>query len=247
MKIASLFGVWPLLAAIVGASPDMLVTQMPRAEPTSTFGPDPWQCVTENITQYIDVPKPTGSLLTALDSYGDKLIETCTPTETAFTALPSCPFPAKSLWCGFTTAIPSTMLSAYSSYGKSASSWLAAKSSAMASVTQQCPSGWSKMLMETPGSEAWLNLNIAFAGCYADAHPTTASSTTKSSLAAGSIKTSTTSSISLASATTRSGTTGAVSPSPTSTKAPNVGRMQGVEMWMMASTGLAAAAANSVW
>ncbi|PVH83225.1 hypothetical protein DL98DRAFT_585934 [Cadophora sp. DSE1049] len=241
------FGVFGCSVAVVAASPDMLITHMPRAEPTSTIEPDPWQCVTENITQYVDVPKPTGSLLTALDSFGDKLIETCTPTETAFTALPSCPFPEKSLWCGFTTFVPTSLMSAYSSYGSSASSWLSAKSSAMASVTQQCPSGWSKMLMETPGSEAWLNLNIAFAGCYADAHPTSASSTTQSTSAIGSIKTSKPSSTSAITAATRSGTAGTVSPSPTSTKAPNIGRMQGVEMWMMASTGLAAAAVNSVW
>jgi len=120
MKKRLFLGVSVFPGIIIAASPDMVITHMPRAEPTSTIGPDPWQCVTENITQYVNVPKPTGGLLTALDSFGDKLIETCTPTETAFTALPSCPFPEKSLWCGFTTAVPTSLLPAY----VRANSWL---------------------------------------------------------------------------------------------------------------------------
>lgn len=246
MRTATFFGALAAFMTTANASSAMHITLMPRAEPTATK--DPWQCATENITQYFDVPKPTGSLLTALQSYGDKLIETCTPTFSG-TALPSCPFPPKSLWCGFTTAAPSAVLPAYSSYGSVASSWWSAHSSAASSVAQACPVSWSKVMTETPGGEAWLYDNIVFAECYAEAHPTTGSSTTGSS-ATGSATTG----LTATTETTRSGATGGGStptPTPTSTptKAPNgvVGRTEGVEMWMVAGTGLAAAAMNSVW
>jgi hypothetical protein len=148
---------------------------------------DPWQCATENISQYLDVPKPTGSLLTALQSYGDKLIEPCIATATG-PGLPSCPLPSKSLCCGFATAAPSALLPAYSSYGSVASSWWASKSSAAASVSQYCPVGWSNVMPLL--GEVWLNDTIAFAECYSEvqgltteAHTTEALSTTQTSIA----------------------------------------------------------------
>ncbi|KAG9229566.1 hypothetical protein BJ875DRAFT_474531 [Amylocarpus encephaloides] len=253
MKTGILLGALAAIATTAAATHHFVgpphITQIPRAEPTTTtIGRDPWQCITENITQFVDVPKPTGSLLSALQSYGDKLIETCTPTETVITAPPLCPFPAKSLWCGFTTAAPSAVLSAYTSYGSSASSWWAAKSSAAASVSKSCPVTWERVFAETPGGEAYWNNTLVFAECYADAHPTSAS-------------------LSLSpnpTVTTRSGASGVSDSSPTSaatagtnqsaagvnsTNKPNgvLGRMQNVNMWMVASTGLTAAAVNSVW
>lgn len=38
--------------------------------PATDITRDPWQCATENITHYFDVPKPTGELLDALVDYG---------------------------------------------------------------------------------------------------------------------------------------------------------------------------------
>lgn len=84
-------------------------TVLPTVEPTTTR--DPWQCVTANLTQYFDVPKPTGSLLDALDSYGDKLIESC--TLTGIDRINGGCFPAKEDWCKFTTAAPASVLPDY--------------------------------------------------------------------------------------------------------------------------------------
>jgi hypothetical protein len=210
------------------------MTLLPRAEPTITK--DPWQCATENLTQYFDVPKPTGSMLTALLSYADKLYESCTLTELPTgTVLPQCPFPEQSRWCAFTTAAPKSVLSDYSAYGSAANSWWSAHSSNAVSVAQRCPNSWYQVMRMTPNGEIWLNDTIAFAGCYAEAHPITTPLLTT-----------------LISATTGSGGVSRTIP-PTSsvatpTKMPNsvVGQMGGVEMWAVAGAGLAASAANFV-
>ncbi|KAI1772846.1 hypothetical protein F4818DRAFT_126412 [Hypoxylon cercidicola] len=190
----------------------MRITEMPRAEPTSTQAPDPWQCVTENITQYFNVPKPTGTLLDALLSYGDELIEPCLSTATGLDIL-SCTVSETSAWCGFTTAAPSLVLSDYSSYGSAAASFWQAKSQTISVIASDCPVGWSK-----PGfsEHVWLNQTIAHAECYIAAHP--ANTTTVSSTAS----------------------------SPTSTPNGMVGRTQGAEAFMLASTSVAAAV-NAMW
>jgi hypothetical protein len=84
-------------------------TVLPTVQPTTTR--DPWQCVVANLTQYFDVPKPTGSLLDALNSYADKLLEPCTlaPIDRIHGEC----FPAKEDWCKFTTAAPASVLPDY--------------------------------------------------------------------------------------------------------------------------------------
>ncbi|KAK1767571.1 hypothetical protein QBC33DRAFT_559055 [Phialemonium atrogriseum] len=175
----------------------------------------------------------TGSLLSELDSYGSDLYKTC--TLTGLERL-DCPSPGNK-WCGFTTAAPAAVLSDFSSLGSLALSWWSAHSSAAVSLASECPLGWWDAVMAVPNAERWLNDTIAFAGCYADAHPTTGSATEPTT---GSLTTGLT-------ATTRSGVTSS-GPKATSTDMPNsvLGQTEGVEMWMVAGTGLAVAAANLV-
>lgn len=163
---------------------------LPRDEPTITS--DPWQCATEDIPQYFEVPKPTGSLLTALISYGDKLYEGCTPTEEPTGIFPpKCPFPEQSSWCAFTTAAPTAVLSDYSSYASSASFWWAEHSAAAVSVAQKCPNTWFKIISETPNGDIWLNNTIAFAGCYAEEHPAPTNGFSTVTISSGSTATAT--------------------------------------------------------
>jgi hypothetical protein len=148
-------------------------TLLPRDVPTITS--DPWQCATVNATQYFDPPKPTGTLLTALLSYADKLYEGCTPIEDPTgNRIPACPFPDASRWCAFTSTVAPTMTPAYWSYASSASSWWSAKSSGASSVASRCPNKWYKIMRETPGGETWLNDTMIFAECYELGHPPTA-------------------------------------------------------------------------
>jgi hypothetical protein len=87
------------------------ISTAPR--PASTLTPDPWQCITENITQYFDVPKPTGTLFDAIDSYGFDVAAPCRPTATGRDML-SCTVSDPKSWCSFTTAAPADVLSGYS-------------------------------------------------------------------------------------------------------------------------------------
>lgn len=209
------------------------VTLLPRAEPTITR--DPWQCATENITQYLDVPKPTGSMLTALLSYADKLYADCTITGVPTgTVIPTCPFPEQSRWCSFTSVAPKSVLSDYSSYGSAASSWWAAHSSGAVSAAQYCPNSWYELLRTTPNGETWLNDTIVFAGCYAEAHQTSALPTSTPASGSGSAA--------IPTKTTAKGSQTTPTTSPNSV----AGRMDRIDMWKVAGTGLAAAAMNSV-
>lgn len=137
------------LATITKAWSDSAVheTVLPTASPALTVT-DPWQCVTENLTQYFDVPKPTGSLLTAIESYADKLIESC--TLTGADAIHGC-FPEKEAWCDFSTAAPSTVLPDYSAYGSAASAWWAAHRANAVELAVDCPVGWYNAMLSTPG------------------------------------------------------------------------------------------------
>ncbi|KAI6086088.1 hypothetical protein F4821DRAFT_239324 [Hypoxylon rubiginosum] len=223
MKAKTLFRRLILLMAHTSAWA-MSITQMPRAEPTSTQTPDPWQCVTENITQYFNVPTPTGALLDALLSYGDELIEPCLSTATGLDAL-SCSVSETSAWCGFTTAAPSPVLTDYSSYGSAAASFWRAKSETISIIASECPVGWSK-----PGfsEHSWLNQTIAHAECYIAAHP---------------VNTTTSSSPTTSSSTAISGST---ETSPTSTPNGIAARTRGAEAFIFASTSVAAAV-NAMW
>ncbi|KAK0758545.1 hypothetical protein N5P37_008944 [Trichoderma harzianum] len=207
-------------------------TILPSKPPTITS--EPWQCTTEILPQYFDPPKPTGALLTAIQSYGDVLQKDCKPTQTDIYGLPECTFPASSLWCRFSTAAPSSLLSSYSSYGSAASSWWSAKSSAAVSLARSCPIGWYRAMYDTPGGPGWLNSTLVFAGCYEEAHPTTGSSTKATATA-------TTGSKAISSGPQQTATS-------TSTSKSNsvVGRAEHVEMWVVAGTGLAVTTVNSM-
>ena len=73
----------------------LLPSDPPPEEPE-----DSYDCVFENVTQYYDVPKPTGVLLDALFDYGDELFEECVDRSGADYS--DC-YPEKEQWCAFTT------------------------------------------------------------------------------------------------------------------------------------------------
>ncbi|PQE29061.1 hypothetical protein CJF30_00004077 [Rutstroemia sp. NJR-2017a BBW] len=100
---------------------------------------DPRQCVVANLTQYFNVPTPTGSLLDALNSYGAELIAPC--TLPAIDELYGGCFPGKDDWCKFTTAAPISVLPDHQSYGSTASAWWAAHSSNAVDLAKECPNG----------------------------------------------------------------------------------------------------------
>lgn len=64
-----------LTICIATATIPALITLAPRAQPTASA--DPWQCITESLAQYLDVPKLTGSLFDELQSYAAELYEPC--------------------------------------------------------------------------------------------------------------------------------------------------------------------------
>ncbi|KAK2616537.1 hypothetical protein QQS21_000580 [Conoideocrella luteorostrata] len=143
---------------------------LPTVKPTVTW--EPWQCSTEMLPQYFDVPLPTGNLRTALKSYNDELIKDCEPTSTNVYGMSACDFPDASLWCAFTTKAPPTILPEFNSYASSASSWWSARSSKAVSLAHECPLGWYKAMLSTPAGAAWLNQTLIFGECYAEAHST---------------------------------------------------------------------------
>lgn len=218
------------------ASASLLDTILPNKPPTITS--EAWQCTTEMLPQYFDPPKPTGALLTAIYSYGDEIQKGCKPTETDIYGIPECTFPPSSVWCRFSTAVPSSLVSSYSAYGSVASSWWSARSSTAVELARNCPIGWYQAMHDMPGGPGWLNTTLVFAGCYEEAHPTTGSSTKATATATTGSK------------ATSSGpkpTTTSTSTATSTSKANNVvGRAESVEMWMVAGTGLAVTAINSM-
>ena len=106
----------------------------------STFGTDPPRCSTKNISQYFAPPQPAETLLTPLFySYYQSLFQTCTSTGPERL---KCPFPEQSRWCDFSTAGPSDLLSAYTSYGSLASSWWSVHSSSALELAKECENLW---------------------------------------------------------------------------------------------------------
>ncbi|OBT84543.1 hypothetical protein VE02_06801 [Pseudogymnoascus sp. 03VT05] len=216
-----------LTACLTTATVPTSITHAPRAQPT--ISEDPWQCVTENLTQYLDVPKPTGSLFSALHSYASDLYEPCLAAMSTANPLDICPFPAQSEWCAFTTAAPKDVLPAYSSYASQAYSWWSARSSTIEFLREDCPSNWEKNFWRIPGSEEWLNDTIAFAGCYAEALTAT-----------GPAPTGQTTGVAGTTEVTATSREGPGSATPTSTDAPNGAGWVGVDMWIVAMAGFAA-------
>jgi hypothetical protein len=233
-----------LVAAAAASTIDTIL--LPTTRPTQT---DEWQCATENLNQYFDVPKPTGALFTALDSYVLQLFKTCTSTEVNRLA---CPFPDKSKWCDFTSVAKPTVLPAYTSFGSLASSWWSAHSAAASSLAQRCPYGWYNAMMDTAAGATFLNETIILAQCHADGLQATgnlATTTTTGILTSGST------------AASRSGinvgvpqatqTTGANAQATQTSKTNNantrVGRAAGFWSWKGLGPGLAATALGDLW
>jgi hypothetical protein len=131
----------------------------PTSVPSQT---DPWYSAAENITQYFDFQTPTGALATAIFSHGKELMKTC--THKGLDQLYSCAQPDKSRWCEFSASAPTSVLSAYSSYGGAAASWWALHSSAIMSVATVCPKSW-QWYAKIP-NQSWLNATINLGECY---------------------------------------------------------------------------------
>ncbi|OBT71532.1 hypothetical protein VF21_09851 [Pseudogymnoascus sp. 05NY08] len=122
-------------------APGTLTTLAPRQsvdEPVR-IAHDPWQCATEDLQQYFDVPKPTRRLLSELSLYG---LEVYAPCTSAGTLIILCPYPAQSSWCSFSATAPSDVLPTYSAYGSQAYSWWSARSSTVSALSARCPVRW---------------------------------------------------------------------------------------------------------
>jgi hypothetical protein len=164
-------------AAISPANSSILILS---ETPTATQ--DPWQCITEGVPQYFNVPKPTGSLMSAIFSYAGEVAYTCTELEQGQT---KCPKAGKSRWCAFTTVGPTAVMEEFSSLASNASVWWTSLSDKAISVAKKCPNTWFRE-GEAPAKFSWLDKTIIFAECYHDAGVTTsvkAVATTQSTMA----------------------------------------------------------------
>lgn len=231
MRLNILFS---FFSVVVAQQSGVHLIVLPSAEPTITTD-DSWRCATKDILGFFEPPMPTGRLESALQDYGD-IIQTCTYTGIkAF----DCPFPDKSLWCGFSTAGPTALLDEYISYGSTASAWWAPRSSAAISIARECPHSWWLHRSRVSFGANHLNLTIIEAECFIEAHAT----------ASGPI----------ASITPTEGMPSISSPTPTGMVSQQVEptgsvdqqsagykREENAAMWFAAATCMAAGAANSV-
>ncbi|KAG7284252.1 hypothetical protein NEMBOFW57_010616 [Staphylotrichum longicolle] len=149
----------------------------PTAFPDVSETTDPWQCATEDPMKYLsEVPMPTGGLHEAQISFGSSLIQTCL---TSGTFKYPCAYPDQSLWCGFTTAMPASLLPDYSSYASSAASWWAANSASVIHIATMCPIMWYQASnFGVLGGAIYLNQTLINSICYAEANPTVTGSAT---------------------------------------------------------------------
>ncbi|KAF5244278.1 hypothetical protein FANTH_7788 [Fusarium anthophilum] len=226
MKVTTAF---VLQVSVAAAS--IFDTILPTTKGTITS--DPWQCATHTFESFFDVPKPTGALLDAILDHGDAIQKGCKSTLTDAMGKSVCAFPPQSDWCAFTKSAPSSLLTAYSSYGSLASSWWAEHSSEAVEYAEYCPNGWFSAMTSLPYGAVWLNDTIAFAGCHAAAHATGKPKTTlKATATAGPKATGT--------------ATGATATAATENRNGIAGKRDDVGMWVVAGTGLAATAANTL-
>ncbi|KAK4040101.1 hypothetical protein C8A01DRAFT_35882 [Parachaetomium inaequale] len=139
----------------------------------STLTPDPWQCITENITQYFDVPKPTGNVFDAIASYNNEVNKECLATAVGYEKR-SCTMSSPTSWCGFTTAAPADVLSSYSTYVSGVVSFWTAKSATMSILSTSCAVAWGRF---HEADHEWVRIATAHADCYLAAHPQTRTGT----------------------------------------------------------------------
>lgn len=207
-----------LRAAVTVSAVDLSINTdliLPTNDPTGTT--DSWHCVTESLSQYIEMPTPTGALEDAILDYGEVLFnETCTVTGLAKL---DCPRPKHARWCDFTTAAAPELLEEYSSYAGDAFSWWTARSSTVSELVTVCPYGWHDAMADNVGGAAWLDVGLAHAQCYAQGAQVTDDATASEPAA-----------------TTGSGT---VSDDPEETGADELGGVSGrpevLEVWVVAT------------
>ncbi|KAL2145272.1 hypothetical protein VTI28DRAFT_7640 [Corynascus sepedonium] len=177
--VAALASFLTATAAVISSSDDhtgLHPIVAPTAYPDVTESTDPWRCATEDPMPYLSVPMPSGKLQEAYESFGDSLIETCL---TSGTYASPCAFPDKSRWCGFTTAVPASLLSDYTAYARNASSWWVANSGSVVRIASECPIMWYKASnFGVLGGAVFLNHTLINAECYAEANPTVTEPTT---------------------------------------------------------------------
>jgi len=212
-----------LQGAIMAPAQDLSIdfdVILPTEEPTGT--PDPWQCATENVYQYFDFPMPTGALEDEVLRYGQQLfLETCTVTGDA--ALDCPPATEYDRQCGISTAAPPSLLPEYSAWASAALSWWTERSSTAHEIATECPHYWYKAMTDKFLAGPWLNTTLAHAQCIAKAAHITGDFTAPDP--------------------TATSESGAGVGGPEETGEPNgvVGRAEGLGVWMVAATGLAAA------
>ncbi|KAK4120162.1 hypothetical protein N657DRAFT_636838 [Parathielavia appendiculata] len=118
------------------------------------------QCVTENITQYfVNLPAPTGNVLSAIGSYGKEVVEECRATATGHDYV-LCTVSDPKDWCGFTTAARPDILSSYSTYVSEVVSYGTSKSSTISILSTSCPVTWIYIY---PREREWLKIATAHA------------------------------------------------------------------------------------
>lgn len=226
------------------------ITAIPRqaptetVAPTSTQAPEPSHCATQDLTQFSDVPRPTGTLSEAFESYVDGLRKPCSSTATGSDEYYSCEALDTSQWCDFSTKAPSSVSSAYSSYASAAASWWEDKAANLTSLVVDCPQILDGV---DPIEQVWLNRTSAIAVCYFLANPDNASWSSvlfPPTMTAATTATMTTGSTTATGSTTVSGM-GATGTDPTTT-ANAVGRTESVGIWILASIGIVAVAMSSV-
>ena len=197
----------------------------PTEAPTVTSSED-WRCITSDAVQYFKAPMATGDLLTALGSYAKSAMAPCRSTNRDFWG---CQL-EKDEWCDFTTAAPTSILPAWSSFGSAASAFWEPRSSAAANLAKKCPMRWFDASLDYPLGSGVLNQTMMFAACHAEAQLPGAASTT---------------SVQQPTATPASGdvaspASSAVMPTPTHDNGVQ-GRAAVPGNWVVASAGLAAA------
>lgn len=223
------------LASAASAASAATETHITAAEwaPYTGRNNDPYQCVLDNIPQYLTgAPSPTAVLDSALFSYEKSLYDACTPP--AVTPFQPCPVPARKTLCAFSTAVPTSLLSEYSSYASSAAAWWGAgNGDKVMSLVKNCPYLWDDSLLRYPGSGMNLNRTVEHAQCWVEAHPTGAAGGT-ATLSGGTS----------ASTKASSGDSGATqTPKPTSTSGGVRSRAGAADGWMVAGSGMGVAAA----
>ncbi|TPX15625.1 uncharacterized protein E0L32_004323 [Thyridium curvatum] len=161
MKSAAALGALAL-AASVGAFDSAAYSKLlPTAAPTVTTTAS--QCEHLNLTSMFDVPRPTGVLGTAFKSYAKSLTEDCSTLSLDFEAKFKCSFPEAPAWCGFSRAIPATLLPEYTSFASQGSSWWSNHSTRVYSVASECPGQWYNGGF-APFGALFLNWTVAFGG-----------------------------------------------------------------------------------